>query len=1588
MTGVIVLFLWIGLAVVLPLSQLWRALRRLEAGTGLEALALCKAWVLVLAAGWALRGALRATLLVLGDPSLTCILSFEATVLLAVYMADGIHYRQLGLRELAVELAPAKRHQDYSQVVRDGVAFGRSLSRRLSSSFSSISSPRNCHHHRRNSDPICEENMSVDKTMQKNKKALEAMLEEVKASATDMTGRTAPNEVFCDVPLLHYAVWLSSSRQEPGAETVRLVLDTRCAFALTTPRDSDEAMFVSYLYKMEDGNVCSLEAIHIAVLLGNIPALDALERRSIPRIDLSCSTAPELGRSESLLSTSNSTVDTFKMDFAPIHKGKEFSLPYDRGQARRFAMLVPGDPRFFVGYVDTCGKSVNGAVGDMLMEADPKHPTLFQVEDGQIKVPLREDGEVDVDHCQYRLMHTKLFERAKQKPGSLIEASKEEMGGLQDYLLYAAARVHPAKTYNDSQAEVNDRTGVAFLSIFREEKRPLPQTTRTRNNNVAMVYAVGPKGKADEGSPAPSTRDFIQEVRQTGENVIALLLEYNRSVDCSSTPSSRRPSASASASDAESEHAPIAVPKIDVVRLPIVAGGNFKHPDVQKHNVALALLWGVHAALDSDAKFNGSSESDQLAVELMVSMQDSNMQEAYRLYTQHEQTLTLTPELRLANRDVIKRIRRRSSMALGSTVPSRIISSTDPSSPSGGTFGSLQSLHLAAKQGHRETVSWLLHHDADPNAFNDKGQSPLHIIALLGAGADSKSEAKLDMRRKGEDLEVIVKELVARKARLDSKAPGLGNDQALKTPLEIASQSARSSFPKHLLHLLAPSLQPEEAGEGPGRERKFTILEDMCIVAGNSTEAAEALARRIIEDDALQQCLLFEVQATASSRRAPPVDLLAKLLRLAPRAAVDVLEVLTDTPHVEDQETQPLQKRASLWGFVRDYPMRCAYQPDAVQMAAGPRDILWPCWKREPDPDDDDSNHHHCGKCGAETEWQRRLVEAAEENSTDERQNYMYDVATRVVLLPNVLDIDIFKALSVLWSQHNKLFARLPVQGILNCAWDHIVWIACVWDLSMQIVDWLMICVWGLYGGRIICRFNHVWMLAGFLREMVDTLWWFNEHVRKWLKHSEVPDEDIPTCCLMLGFWGIIQEIRSIFAKLRPVGASQHPASSSQGNGAALAVLWHPLRFFTDSSAIMPILFLVLRGWFVFCVSLWGANVDEHKSVVALFTWFQGMRILLSTRMIYSFTGSTVVAVVGTMNLTVFELLAVVLWFFFSSGITLRIMHHHASSDPIFLQLFTGVVFGEGDGLNLLGLGAGPVQYDRLIFGVVVTVLMVFCWMNLVTAVFGNEYDRVKKEAPLLFYRERAKRCCRYLLSYQKIHLAPVKHERRRADEERFDRLVALACVAMVVAVSSLGILSLFGKSKFFIVVAACSITFAQEVLLANLMQSEWFPPAAGEWEGPEPEHFLWICHRADWSQDHYICEDIEKEDLQNLDVALRDQLQSAQDTVLQLQAQRFAAVEEKLAHLLELSHLGGGAAASRAQNKFRAQQRKSSGTSGAPSVAPSTANTPTARGGLRLPMMMGRPRPEAMGNHRLAHQLSPQVPPAFFGMVRTQSEH
>lgn len=286
------------------------------------------------------------------------------------------------------------------------------------------------------------------------------------------------------------------------------------------------------------------------------------------------------------------STEIIRMEFAVAPPGG-FASSYDKAVAGNFAFLIPGDETLFIG-----GGALNGAVGKLLLEEAGQPIPFDRNADGTYKKVKDASGKdvvsYDRERCTYMVLHQALFEHARRQAGRTFIANRADIEKSRATVQFAAAR-----TYSDSPHTF----GAVFLSVFTRTHRPYNEM-----KNVGVLYAVGPLGinaRAEgEAPPEPGRQalvktdpaEFLAEIYKMAMNAIQLVVDANKDLTDD---------------------------KIEIIRVPIVAGGTFRNPETTPKDVGLAILWGIHDAL---APVHPSLRPK---VQLMP---DKNLQSAYADY--------------------------------------------------------------------------------------------------------------------------------------------------------------------------------------------------------------------------------------------------------------------------------------------------------------------------------------------------------------------------------------------------------------------------------------------------------------------------------------------------------------------------------------------------------------------------------------------------------------------------------------------------------------------------------------------------------------------------------------------------------------------------------------------------------------------------------------------------------------------------------------------------------------------------------------------------------------------------------------------
>jgi len=685
---------------------------------------------------------------------------------------------------------------------------------------------------------------------------------------------------------------------------------------------------------------------------------------------------------------------------------------------------------------------------------------------------------------------------------------------------------------------------------------------------------------------------------------------------------------------------------------------------------------------------------------------------------------------------------------------------------------------------------------------NMEGFSALHWLALRSMDEDSH-------------VEEVVRCLIRSHASVEQST------EEGKIPLEMAVKPG-SLFPKHLLYLLAPSYQALEATN----LHNCSFFEDLALMSSHSGKAAQDFADRI----ATLPALTAKHKVIADAQHENAVDCMASLLQMAPEAAAGMLGLLLAKPIQENPGHHSLSSRAILWGRT----LQCAYQPDQKLTRLGQRQdkVRWPEWKYD-------------ATLGHAPTWHGKLLQVPQEHQA--RSAKVFDVETLVLLLPNILDIDIFMALASTRSVHRQIFNSLAIKAAVHCLWMELISSVFCLTLLFNLLDLLMFAAWGLTpaGRPLLWRLTRTnkeaeansslqfprfanFVLAGLLRDLTNISWWLFSLCRKWLRHKKNLTID--------GTLGRGHELRS-----------------------GLHSLWHPTKIFdlSHNTNTPELILCLLKGIFLLSVQCMNncekEMPDTTQALLAVCFFMHSVKLIYMLR-VSAFGGKKILVLLKTLvSGAMREMFLVAFLFFLAFVITAVMLDRKGALTVVSWSLYRGLIFGDGAGLDNMGFAIegswrgesgfvddiDVLQQLLTIMAILGTVTFIVI-LNMIIAIYSNEYGRLEMESDLLFQRERAKYCCNCLLGMQKLR-----------SRNCFLRFLTFAAVFLC----SAGALSLFiffpsggdpTRGSNATPLAAFLLAGAEVGMQALMMRSEWFAVGRKGAEGPREEHFLWIVRRCE----------------------------------------------------------------------------------------------------------------------------------------------
>mmetsp|Transcript_10451 Transcript_10451/g.23717 ORF Transcript_10451/g.23717 Transcript_10451/m.23717 type:complete len:1069 (+) Transcript_10451:214-3420(+) len=315
-------------------------------------------------------------------------------------------------------------------------------------------------------------------------------------------------------------------------------------------------------------------------------------------------------------------------------------------------------------------------------------------------------------------------------------------------------------------------------------------------------------------------------------------------------------------------------------------------------------------------------------------------------------------------------------------------------------------LHDALFCGQIEAALFLLKSTADASKQNSNNMTPLHLLAQCGSGWPRQHH-----------LRMIVEELLVCRADLQATVPDTHPNQEERgcTPMDLALKGS-SRFPTRYIYLLAPSYW-SSAGDPK-------CIHEVHLCSLYLPKAAEVLAHTI-NQRASEPVTGVDLQWRIRRQAQMNVEgVIADLLFRAPRAAVDLMDILVVQPVVREPARYPLRSYTAmpahilpLAGSFGTTALKCTYQPDRVKVSG----VWWPEWAKRGVP----SN----GK------FERQAAQWHEDFLPSYTNPPLFEVEVLALLLPNVIHEDIFKALSLVRLEDADVFASLPVRGLIFFLW-------------------------------------------------------------------------------------------------------------------------------------------------------------------------------------------------------------------------------------------------------------------------------------------------------------------------------------------------------------------------------------------------------------------------------------------------------------------------------------------------------------------------------------------------------------------------
>jgi len=428
------------------------------------------------------------------------------------------------------------------------------------------------------------------------------------------------------------------------------------------------------------------------------------------------------------------------------------------------------------------------------------------------------------------------------------------------------------------------------------------------------------------------------------------------------------------------------------------------------------------------------------------------------------------------------------------------------------------------------------------------------------------------------------------------------------------------------------------------------------------------------------------------------------------------------------------------------------------------------------------------------------------------------------------------------------------IQALVTCLWSHSVWKVHIVELLTTLASVVLLWYWGVCARQADTetmppmRQPILWscLLGLAIKDGLEILEWvFQYHHR----HNRAASESLSCKEIASHMWGF-----HTFCRLTPI--------------------------FTDMLGLVVRLALLIFAVLFPNPKLWSTSGDFAFILLSLNIAEAFVRLMRLVQMIGT-VGLNFVAVLSSLLSGRMPQMLMIFWLVLLMFVAIfNVLIRNQTTYYMTLYLYRGLIFGDGDGLDFMGMKTDytddsmPEPQEQPFhaatkgtFMFFATIIFNIVILNLVIAVYGNEYDQMVEKSEGVFTRMRARYCAKQLILETAV-------EGRKTNAMLFfekTRLVALGYTfSLATIIISIAWLTAANEGSC---IAGCLIAFGLQLLRARIMSvhSEWFDDCHSmETQTP---FYLWWCRPEEYKPERFKTKDAQKDEEQVMLEKIADQV-------------------------------------------------------------------------------------------------------------------